>query len=86
MKSDMKDIFNQIRAQVELECLESDLFIITDDITPIHESQTEGFTLEHYGINRFSQLKFSIKYISLWFPAPENEPKYITLGNITEIS
>ena len=40
MKSDIKDIFTKLRAKIELECLESDLFIITDDITPIHESQT----------------------------------------------
>jgi hypothetical protein len=80
MKSDMKDIFREIRAKIEFECIKADLYIITDDVTPIHENQSKDYTLEHFGINRFTHLKFSIKFISLWFPAPENSPKYITLG------
>ena len=82
----MKDIFSEIRTKIEFECAESDLYIITDDISPIHENQTQNFTLEHFGINRFTHLKFSIKFVSLWFPAPENAPMYITLGNKLEIS
>lgn len=56
-----------------MEYKDADIFIIMEDIPPIHEKECQNFTLESYGINRFSNLKFSIKFLNLWFPPPENE-------------
>ena len=64
-----------------------DLYLILENGTEVSlfSKENKNVELSKLRITRFSKIKFESKYLTIWFPPPDNKPEMVSLGGPAEV-